>query len=53
MSFNLFPKSGLQTKFILVTTIAIILLMAVIGYIAVEREKAILYTVREMASLLL
>ncbi|MDP1759020.1 MAG: HAMP domain-containing protein, partial [Thermodesulfovibrionales bacterium] len=41
---NLFSKSGLQTKFILVTTIAIILLMAVIGYIAVEREKAILYT---------
>lgn len=35
--------SGIQSKFIIITTIAIILLMSIIGYIAVQREKAILY----------
>jgi signal transduction histidine kinase len=33
----------LQSKFILITTLAIILLMCIIGYAAVEREKSILY----------
>jgi signal transduction histidine kinase len=33
----------LQSKFILITTSAIIVLMGVIGYVSVEREKAILY----------
>ncbi|GAB4412547.1 MAG: ATP-binding protein [Thermodesulfovibrionales bacterium] len=34
---------SLQFKFIVVTTIAIILLMSIIGYIAVKREGGILY----------
>lgn len=34
---------GLQYKFILITTFAIILQMGIIGYITVEREKGILY----------
>lgn len=38
-----FSGSGIQSKFIIITTIAIILLMSIIGYIAVQREKAILY----------
>ena len=33
----------LQSQFILVTALAILLLMGIIGYVAVEREKAILY----------
>lgn len=37
-------RLGLRSKFILITTIAIILLMSVIGYMAVEREKSVLYT---------
>lgn len=35
---------NLRYKFILITTIAIVLLMGIIGYIAVEREKNILYS---------
>ena len=33
----------LQSKFVLITTLAIVFLMAIIGYVAVEREKKILY----------
>lgn len=40
---NYFSSLRLQTKFILITTIAIFLLMGIIGYMAVEREKSILY----------
>lgn len=35
---------SLKFKFILITTIAIVTFMCIIGYIAVEREKNILYT---------
>lgn len=35
---------GLQAKFIIITTIAIILLMSIIGYIAVKWEGKILYS---------
>lgn len=41
---DLFDRLRLQSKFILITTSAIIVLMGVIGYISVEREKAILYS---------
>lgn len=37
-------RLGLRAKFILITTIAIILLMSIIGYMAVQRGKGILYT---------
>ncbi|MCL5884868.1 MAG: ATP-binding protein [Deltaproteobacteria bacterium] len=40
---NFFLRLGLQYKFILITTCSIILLMSVVGYLAVEREKKILY----------
>jgi signal transduction histidine kinase len=36
-------RLGLQHKFILITTCAIILVMTIVGYLAVEREKKILY----------
>ena len=39
-----FSGLGLQYKFILITTCAIIVTMSAIGYFAVEREKSILYT---------
>ena len=39
-----FTGCGLQYKFILITTSAIIVMMSVIGYIAVERERSILYS---------
>lgn len=35
---------SLQSKFVLITTLAIVFLMAIIGYVAVEREKKILYS---------
>ena len=37
------PGLGLQYKFILLTTGAIIVIMSTIGYVAVERERSILY----------
>ena len=40
---DFFSRLGLQYKFILITTCAIIVIMSVIGYLAVEREKSILY----------
>lgn len=48
-----FSRLRLQSKFILLTTLAIILLMGVIGYLAVEREKAILYGEAEQQGRLL
>ncbi|MFZ5997209.1 MAG: ATP-binding protein [Nitrospirota bacterium] len=36
-------RLNLQSKFILITALAIILFMAVIGYVAVEREKYLMY----------
>ncbi|GER94740.1 histidine kinase [hot springs metagenome] len=36
-------RLSIRSKFILITTIAIIFLMGIIGYMAVEREKKILY----------
>ena len=39
----LFSRRGLQFQFILITTCAIIVIMSVLGYLAVEREKSILY----------
>jgi signal transduction histidine kinase len=38
-----FSGLGLQYKFILLTTGAIIVIMSTIGYVAVERERSILY----------
>ena len=40
---DIFSKQSLQAKFILITTVAIIIAMTIIGYLAVEREKNILY----------
>jgi len=40
---NFFSRLSLRSKFILITTFSIILLMGIIGYATVEREKAILY----------
>ncbi|MCL4457583.1 MAG: ATP-binding protein [Nitrospirae bacterium] len=37
------PGLSLQSKFVLITTVAIIVLMGIIGYMAVKREKDILY----------
>ena len=38
-----FSRLGLQYKFILITTCAIIAVMSLVGYLAVERETKILY----------
>lgn len=38
-----FFRLGLQYKFIFITTCAIIAVMSIVGYLAVEREKNILY----------
>ncbi|MCL5024511.1 MAG: ATP-binding protein [Nitrospirae bacterium] len=40
---GLFSRLDLQYKFILITTCAIIAVMSIVGYLAVEREKDILY----------
>jgi len=40
---KLVSRLGLQYKFILITTCAIIVVMGIVGYLAVEREKKILY----------
>ncbi len=40
---KLYSKLGLQYKFIFITTCAIIAVMGIVGYLAVEREKKILY----------
>ncbi len=41
---DIFDSLRLQSKFILITTSAIIALMCLIGYVSVAREKAILYS---------
>jgi len=41
---NFFSRLPMQSKFILLTTLAIILLMSAIGTVAVRRERNILYT---------
>jgi len=38
-----FSRLSLRSKFILITTVAIIVLMGIIGYMAVQRGKSILY----------
>ncbi|MBF0591243.1 MAG: HAMP domain-containing protein, partial [Nitrospirae bacterium] len=40
---SFFSRLGLQYKFILITTCSTIVAMGIVGYIAVEREKNILY----------
>jgi len=40
---DFFSKLSLRYKFILITTLAIVVFMSIIGYVAVEREKSILY----------
>jgi len=40
---NFFPGLSLRHKFILLTTLAIVVFMTIIGYLAVAREKNILY----------
>jgi signal transduction histidine kinase len=40
---KLYSMLGLRQKFILITTCAIIVVMGIVGYSAVEREKMILY----------
>jgi signal transduction histidine kinase len=40
---NVFERLRLQSKFILITTIAIIILMGILGYLSVEHDKALLY----------
>src|SRR3990172_9590228 len=40
---DLFSGLSLRYKFILITTLAIVVFMSIIGYIAVAREKTILY----------
>lgn len=40
---RILSRLGLQYKFILITTCAIIAVMSVVGFVAVEREKSILY----------
>jgi two-component system, NtrC family, sensor kinase len=41
---HFFSGLGLQFKFILLTTCSIIIIMTIVGYLAVEHEKGILYT---------
>ena len=40
---DFFSRLSLRYKFILITTLAIVVFMSIIGYVAVEREKNILY----------
>lgn len=41
---DLFSRKGLQFQFILLTTCAIIVMMSIVGYLAVAREKSIRYS---------
>lgn len=50
---NIFEGLGLQYKFILLTTISIVLLTSIIGYMAVKRERDILYEEAERQGKLL
>ncbi len=40
---DFFSRLSLRYKFILITTLAIVVFMSIIGYVAVAREKSILY----------
>ncbi|MBI5846929.1 MAG: HAMP domain-containing protein [Nitrospirae bacterium] len=40
---HLFSSLGLQSKFILLTTSSIIVVMSIVGYAAVQRERSLLY----------
>ncbi len=53
MIAGMVSRLGLKIKFILITTIAIVVLMGIIGFMAVQREKAILYTEAEREGKLL
>ncbi len=44
LKLDFLSRLGLQYKFILLTTFAIIIIMTAMGYLAVKREKSILYT---------
>lgn len=50
---NFLNRLSLQAKFIIITTVAIIFFMVIIGYLAVEREKNILYSEIKKEGLLL
>ncbi len=50
---NLFDRLSLQQKFILITSVAIIVLMSLIGYLVIRRESRILYTEVERQGTLL
>jgi len=50
---DLFSRKGLQFQFILITTGAIIVMMSVLGFLAVEREKSIRYAAVEKEGRLL
>jgi signal transduction histidine kinase len=41
---DFFSRLSLRYKFILITTLAIVVFMSIIGYVAVAREKSILYS---------
>jgi len=44
LKVNFISRRGLQYQFIMFATLAIILIMSTIGYLAVDRERIILYT---------
>jgi signal transduction histidine kinase len=48
-----FSRKGLQVQFILLTTCAIIVMMSIVGYLAVAREKSIRYAEMEKEGRLL
>ncbi|MBI5233333.1 MAG: HAMP domain-containing protein, partial [Deltaproteobacteria bacterium] len=50
---HIFSMLGLKYQFILITTMAIVLLMGITGYLAVGREKGILYAEAEKEGRLL
>jgi two-component system, NtrC family, sensor kinase len=48
-----FSRKGLQLQFVVITTCAIIVLMSILGYLAVGREKSLLYAEGEKQGRLL
>ena len=50
---DFFSRLSLRYKFILITTLAIVVFMSILGYLAVEREKSILYSAVEKQGRLL
>lgn len=53
LNFKFISRLGLQYQFILLATSAIIIIMSTIGYLAVERERSIMYTEAERSGRLL